>query len=368
MKQSNTIGDHDMGYMAYALRLADTVKGTTFPNPAVGAVIVRGTNIVGTGATSVCGGPHAETNALKEAGHKAADATMYVTLEPCNHCGRTPPCTDAIIAAGIKTVYVAVRDPNPLVSGRGIRRLRAAGITVHCGLLREEAALMNEEFFWFVTHKKPWITLKLALTLDGRIADESGTSQWITSPASRTIVHDLRRRYAAIAVGRTTLEKDDPHLTVRHVTGNNPVRIIFSSNARVPGASYFVTSASTVKSIIVVRSLRRQQKLVSKNGPAVWYTGSNTYKGCLHAFMDMAYEEGLTSILIEGGQKLASSFLEQGLVNRLYLFYGNAIVGNGIDGLLFSEGLPLGKALSLSSQNVTTVGNDILVTGIPQWK
>lgn len=354
-------------YMELALKLAESVKGTTVPNPAVGAVILRGDDIVGTGATSEYGGPHAEVHALKQAGDKALGATLYVTLEPCNHFGQTPPCTEAIIAAGIKTVYVAAGDPNPLVSGRGIRRLRKAGIEVHCGLLRDQSALLNEDFFWFVTHKKPWITLKLALTLDGRIADSTGTSQWITSPDSRTIVHDLRRRHAAIAVGRGTLEKDNPHLTVRHVTGKNPVRILFSSNPRPSGASYFVSSASEIKSIVVVRSSKSRQKLVCSNGPDVWYTGSRSYEGCLHAFMDMAYEEGLTSILVEGGQKLASAFLEYKLVNRLYLFYGNVLLGNGIDGVSFSSGLPLKHAITLDKQIVSPIGSDILVTGIPKW-
>jgi diaminohydroxyphosphoribosylaminopyrimidine deaminase/5-amino-6-(5-phosphoribosylamino)uracil reductase len=205
----------DTNFMSEAIALAWSVKGKTFPNPAVGAIVVHRSGIVGTGTTQPWGGAHAERVALNQAGPLARGATLYVTLEPCCHQGRTPPCIDAVIEAGIGRVVVGVGDPNPLVNGKGIARLRTAGIAVDAFLLREEAEAVNEDFFWAITRRRSWITLKLALTLDGRIADSQGFSKWITDSPARAFAHELRRRHAAIAVGRTTLERDDPRLTVR---------------------------------------------------------------------------------------------------------------------------------------------------------
>ena len=191
--------ESDRTFMARAIEIAWNAKGKTFPNPAVGAVVVSENTTVGMSATQPCGGPHAERVALARAGGRARGATLYVTLEPCCHQGKTPPCTDAVIAAGIRRVVAAVVDPNPLVNKKGLARLRSAGIQVATGLLREEAALVNEDFFWAITKHQAWITLKLACTLDGRIADEQGESKWITGTQARRFAHELRRRHAAIA-------------------------------------------------------------------------------------------------------------------------------------------------------------------------
>ena len=360
--------EKDKFFMSIALSLAEKAKGTTFPNPAVGAVIVKDGAIVGKGATGSGGVPHAEKTAIARAGRRAFNATMYVTLEPCDHFGKSPPCTGAIIAAGIKTVIVSISDPNPLVNGRGIRALKKNGVRVSCGLMRENASVLNEDFFWAITRKTPWITLKLALTLDGRIADARGNSRWITTLSSRSFVHGLRRRHAAIAVGGATLKKDDPKLTVRHVNGPDPVRIVFSSNPRLPAASYFVRNAHRARSIVVVAAGADQLKKKCANGLETWYTGSREAEKSLLSFLRMAYAEGITSIFVEGGQKLATTFLENRLVNRLYLFYGNEILGAGREAFSFNKGLSLENAIVLKQLKKKVFGPDFMVTGIPEWK
>jgi diaminohydroxyphosphoribosylaminopyrimidine deaminase / 5-amino-6-(5-phosphoribosylamino)uracil reductase len=355
-------------FMAEALKLAWQVKGTTFPNPAVGAIVVAGQEIIGRGATSPCGGPHAEKIALAQAGARANHAALYTTLEPCCHFGRTPPCTDAIIASGIKSVYISTIDPNPLVLGRGLRQLKKNGIAVYSGLLSEEANSINEDFFWSITRKLPWITLKLAMTLDGRIADEAGHSQWITSAESRTLVHELRRRHAGIIVGAATLRKDDPKLTVRFGKRANPARIVFSSSPRLPATSYFIKNTHKTRSIVVIADGKAGSKKKNSNGLEIWYLGGKTEGKNLESFLQTAYSEGLTSLLVEGGSTIASLFMKHRRVNRVYFFYGNKLVGNGLDGFSFSKGLPLSQAIELQDRTVQLFGDDVLISGIPVWK
>ena len=356
----------DHRHMKHALDLAGAVKGCTHPNPAVGAVVVKNGRVAGKGATAPWGGPHAEKTALAAAGVRARNAVLYVTLEPCCHYGRTAPCTDAVIAAGCKRVIVAVRDPNPLVAGKGIARLRRHGIEVSTGLLRNEAASLNEDFFWAVTRQRAFITLKMALTLDGRIADTRGASKWITSPALRSVVHHLRARHAAIAVGKETLLADNPKLTVRTEHGKNPVRIIFSSGTGIPHDSYFYRHAGDCRSIVVIRKKCRRHVTVSRpGGIEYWYTGSDDPVLSMHAFTAMAFENHLTSILVEGGQRIASVLLEAGLVNRLYLFYGNRLFGDGRNGFLFHRGLPVEQAIALKERQSYIVGNEFYLTGRP---
>lgn len=358
----------DIRYMQRALDLADRAKGHTFPNPAVGAVIVRDGTVVGEGMTDRCGGPHAERRALKRAGRRARGATMYVSLEPCCHYGRTPPCTDAIIAAGIKRVLAAAKDPSPPMSGKGLRALRRAGIDTGCGLLRTRAEQLNEDFFWWARHAKPWVSLKLAMTLDGRIADSRGASKWITGTQSRAFVHDLRRRHGAVVVGRGTLVADNPSLTVRHVRGVSPVRVAFVRSGRVPASSAFARTASEVRSIVVCGGNGPPRKYVRRSGVEVWNTGCTDTGTMARAFLRMAAEEEeMRSVLLEGGQRLASAFLGEGLVNRVYLFYGNKLLGDGLDGLRLSPGMPLDRCVSLSNTQVERFGADVMVTGLVRW-
>jgi diaminohydroxyphosphoribosylaminopyrimidine deaminase / 5-amino-6-(5-phosphoribosylamino)uracil reductase len=357
--------DRDLHFMSLAMQMAKEVKGTTFPNPAVGAVIVKNGTIVGKGATSFCGGPHAEKNALDAAKGKARGATLYVTLEPCCHFGKTSPCTRAIINAGIRRVHVSIKDPNPLVRGKGIRSLRNRGIEVITGCMEDEAERINEDFFFWITKHRPWVSVKLAMTLDGRIADATGVSKWVTSLEARTYGHYLRARHAAIGIGRATLEKDDPKLTVRHGKGPNPVRFVFSSKASVPSGSYFVAIAKKLsRSVLVVAGgvSCSREKLAS--GVEVWRTGTTDKRESLHSFLQMAGSEGLSSVLIEGGSSLASSFIENRLANRLYLFYGNKILGGGLPALAFSRSLALDKCIKLDQMETIRLGRDMMVTGL----
>lgn len=350
--------------MQRALALAQKAKGSTFPNPAVGAVIVSADgNVVGEGATDVCGGPHAEKRALKKAGAAARGATMYVTLEPCAHTGRTPPCTDEIIKAGISKVVTSARDPNPQVSGKGLRQLRASGIDIQIGLLAKEAELVNEDFFWAVTNKRPWVALKLAMTLDGRIADSQEGSKWITSPDARRETQEIRRQHGAVVVGKNTLVSDDPKLTARCTKTYYPARIVFSSAADVPEDSYFWTHAGEARSIIVAAAPKSKETSPANGTVEYWYTGKSDYAQSINTFLDMAFAEGINSILVEGGQRLASAFLEGGFVNKLYLFYGNKIFGAGKDGLAFSKGLTVDNCISMNNITHQQFGDSFLIKG-----
>jgi diaminohydroxyphosphoribosylaminopyrimidine deaminase/5-amino-6-(5-phosphoribosylamino)uracil reductase len=306
---------------------------------------------------------------LTDAGGRARGATLYVTLEPCCHFGRTAPCTDAIIRAGVARVVGSVEDANPLVKGKGFRLLRQSGIDVHTGVLCREATRLNEDFFFWITHGRPWVSVKLGMTLDGRIADFAGDSQWITSVDSRRYAHELRRTHAAVGVGRATLERDNPRLTVRHGKAGNPARFVFSTKASVPSGSYFVTNAGkTSRSILVVHDGKPCSKGALPSGLEIWRTGTRDANEGLLAFLRMACEDEITSILIEGGGKLASSFVENRLANRLYLLYGNKILGGGTAGLTFTRPLYLAKSVSLDNMETTQFGRNIMVTGVPVWR
>lgn len=359
----NRISDRE--FMSQALDLAWSVKGKTFPNPAVGAVVVAKGLVVGRGATRHAGGDHAEKVAIKKAGMRGRGATLYVTLEPCCHFGRTPPCTDAIIKAGIKRVVVATGDPNPLVAGKGIAQLKAAGIVVDRGVLGDRAKIITEEFAWAITRRRAWITLKLALTLDGCIADAKGDSRWITGEQARLFAHEVRRCHAAVAVGANTLAADNPRLTVRHKKGFAPARILFSSRGKIPEDSYFVKHAKEARSIVVVNGRGEGIERDDTTGIEYWYTGKGAPAAGLKVFTRMAFENDLTSVLVEGGGKLASAFLEHGLVNRVYVLYGNKLFGKGLAGFRFSRGLPVNRCIRLKDFSAFPLGDTIGVTGKP---
>jgi diaminohydroxyphosphoribosylaminopyrimidine deaminase/5-amino-6-(5-phosphoribosylamino)uracil reductase len=358
------ITGEDRRYMRLALELAARVKGATFPNPAVGAMVVRGGKVVGTGATAPWGGPHAERTALDEAGPRARGADLYVTLEPCCHHGRTPPCTDAIIQAGIARVFSACRDPNPLVSGRGEAVLRAAGIQVVNGPCGDEAARLNEDFMFSATCGSPWISVKLAMTIDGRIADAAGESRWITSKRSRAYVQELRRRHAAVAVGRGTLVADDPRLTVRGSRGSGPARIVFSSSGQLSPDLRFCRDCGRTRSIVVVSGGAASGRERRPDGLELWHTGSRRRPESFRSFLRMAHEEQLSSILVEGGSRLASFLLEQGLVNRAYFFWAPRIIGRGLEAVRFGRGLSLGEAIRLRDVQTMTFDDDVMMTGL----
>jgi diaminohydroxyphosphoribosylaminopyrimidine deaminase/5-amino-6-(5-phosphoribosylamino)uracil reductase len=249
------------------------------------------------------------------------------------------------------------------VNGKGIKALRRHGIGVQSGLLKKESQRLNEDFLWSIVSKQPWITLKLAMTLDGKIADFSGHSKWITNMESRTFVHELRRKHAAIAVGANTLYQDNPHLTVRHVPGVSPVRFVFSSNPYSFRSTHFVNGSKKIRSIIVTSGGKSGEKKINPEGPEIWYTGKARNPSNLALFCDMAYKDGLTSILVEGGAGLASSFIEAGMVNRLYLFYGNKILGSGLSGIAFRKKNALNSAVILENPEMLDFKQTFALTG-----
>ncbi|MBD3393510.1 MAG: bifunctional diaminohydroxyphosphoribosylaminopyrimidine deaminase/5-amino-6-(5-phosphoribosylamino)uracil reductase RibD [Chitinivibrionales bacterium] len=355
--------EFDALHMDRALALARRAKGRTRPNPAVGAVITRGNAVVGQGSTQRCGGPHAEVMALRQAGRKAQGATMYVTLEPCCHHGRTPPCTDRIVSSGIRRVVVAISDPNPLVAGKGVRQLRKAGIDVARGLRGVEARAINEDYFWAITERRPWVCVKLAVTLDGRIADHTGKSKWITNAAARSFVQHLRGTHAAVAVGAATLRADNPRLTVRCAGTLSPARVVFARSPRAGRRSRFRRTAGTYRSILVCPGARAGMKSVCADGVEVWRTGRAARPENLRVFEQMAFDEGMTSILVEGGRELASSFLEAGMVNRLYLFYGNRLLGGGLEAIRFHTALPLARGQVVTDMRLFEFDGSFAVTG-----
>jgi len=351
-------------FMKIALDCARNVKGKTAPNPAVGAIIVKDGKFVGRGATSAVGKNHAEINAIIDAGDLCKGADLFVTLEPCSHFGRTPPCVDAIIKAGLKRVFISCLDPNPLVSGQGIEKLRAAGIEVGTGILEKEAIRLNEDFFWYIQHKKPFVAAKLALTLDNKIADFQGNSKWITNEKSLNYTHFLRSIYSSIGVGKNTLLADNPQLTARRIeNAKNPVRIVFSSDENIGRNSYFRQNSKNRRSIIILNNKEKYKK-IADDGVEIWATGETDYKESFLSFLEISGNEGIDSILLEGGSKLIATALETQSINRLFLFYAPKIFGSGTDGLMLNNPLSIESSIKLKDIETQNFDGDILISGL----
>ena len=353
--------------MDRCLKLARKGVGMVSPNPMVGCVIVRNGTVEGEGFHRKFGGPHAEIYALKRAGKKNKGATLYVSLEPCNHFGKTPPCTDAIIQAGISRVVIATKDPNPLVSGKGIRRLRTAGIQVKVGVLQTQAELLNEKFFKFMKTNLPFVSIKLAQTLDGRIADMTGRSKWITSQRARREVHRLRSEYDAVLVGAKTVLHDNPELTVRLVKGRNPVRVVVDGRLSLPvsQALFRTTAAPTwlLTSVQAVQAnIRKVQKLVQQGVRVL--PVSSTYRLDAESLLRLLAAEGVSSVLIEGGADTVDRFIEQNLADKLYLFIAPKILRGGLDGFCSITPQLLTQSIKLTMTNVSLLGEDVLMEAV----
>lgn len=354
--------------MRRALILARKGVGKTAPNPAVGCVIVRDGRIVGEGWHRKAGTPHAEIVALRQAQERARGAQLYVTLEPCAHYGKTPPCADALVEAGIASLFVGMVDPNPLVAGRGLDRLRGAGIAVTTGLLEQECRALNEPFIKQVTTGLPLVTLKSALTLDGKTATATGDSRWITSLASRKLVHRLRAQADAVMVGSGTVLADDPQLTVRLIKGRSPLRIVVDGSLQIPLHGALMDEAAAVPLLIATAS-NDQEKIAAlgERGAEILRCPADNGRVDLSALMRILGGRGIQSILLEGGERLSGEMLRQGLIDRFLFFIAPKIVGGEGKGVFAGVGAMLmNQARPLVIRKMARVGEDILVEACPE--
>lgn len=357
----------DIKFMRRALELAQMAEGDTSPNPMVGAVIVDGDgNIAGEGYHHKAGQPHAEINALAAAGDKAKGATVYVTLEPCSHYGRTGPCCEALIKTGVKRVVSAVTDPNPLVAGRGLNRLREAGIEVTEHVCEDEAKKLNEKFFFWITHKRPFVSLKYAMTLDGRLAAAGGDSKWITGTEARTYAHYLRKTHDAVLVGKNTVLQDDCELTTRMVEGKNPVRIVLDSNAAILlNAKILNGEAKTIIAVSEAVPQDKIDKLQKFTNVEVLKLPQRNGHLDLQALLEKLAAMEITSVLVEGGSEVHGAFIDAGLAERVYAFIAPKIIGgkNAIGPVGGIGSSDMGKALKLHGVEYKQLGTDFLITG-----
>ena len=354
----------DEHYMKIALKLAQKGRGYVSPNPLVGAVIVKEYKVIGRGYHQRCGENHAEINALKNASEDVAGSTLYVTLEPCCHEGKTPPCIDSIIKHKIARVVIGTIDSNPLVSCQGINHLQSCGIEVKTGVLERECRELNEVFFHFMERKLPFVTMKYAQTLDGRIATATGQSKWISSAASLKFTHKLRASHDAILVGVGTVIKDNPELNVRLVRGRNPLRIIVDSALKIPAKSKVMQNLSQNKTILATikkASDPQFQKLTNLGAEIITVAADKQGNVDLNKLLKILAKRNISSVLIEGGAKIITSILINNLANRFVTVIAPKIIGKGIEavGDLKIHNLDLAKKLSI--RKITKSGDDIII-------
>jgi diaminohydroxyphosphoribosylaminopyrimidine deaminase/5-amino-6-(5-phosphoribosylamino)uracil reductase len=356
----------DEKFMKRALDLAIKAMGRTSPNPVVGCVIVKNEQIVGEGYHKKAGTPHAEVHALAAAGEQARDATAYVTLEPCSHFGRTPPCAEALIHAGIKRAVVAMKDPNPLVSGRGIARLREVGIQVDVGLMVHEASRINEVFIKVITTGLPFVVYKTAMTLDGKIATETGDSRWVSTESSRQYVHQLRNRYDVILTGSETVIHDDPALTCRLPNGHDPVRLIIDGRLRIAENAQVLTSSTHSPCVIATTQAASPKKIERLNniaGVEVWQYDTLQHVPLEKLLCDLVRRDW-TSVLLEGGGGLAGALIEEQCVDKLEFFIAPKLVGgNGPSPLSGLHIQHMADALELHDLHIDMNSGDLHLTG-----
>lgn len=361
--------DMDLKYMKRALELAKKGEGYTSPNPLVGAVIVKDGKIIGEGYHEKYGSYHAEVNAFLNAKEDVKGATMYVTLEPCSHYGKTPPCANKIVEKGIKKVVIAHKDPNDKVAGRGINILKENGIEVVTGVLEEESRKLNEIFLKYITTKLPFSILKTAMTLDGKIASRTGDSKWITNEESRNYVHKLRQKLSAIMVGIGTIIADDPYLTTRleGVPSRDPIRIVVDTKARIPLEANVLNLNSNARTIVAVTELAPAEKLqkIKDKGGEVIITPLKNNKVDLNYLMKALGEKGIDSILIEGGSELNFSAIEAGIVDKVNAFIAHKIIGGNMAKTpIGGQGIELMKnALILNNIDIQRFGDDLMIEG-----
>ncbi|PGM55472.1 bifunctional diaminohydroxyphosphoribosylaminopyrimidine deaminase/5-amino-6-(5-phosphoribosylamino)uracil reductase RibD [Bacillus sp. AFS053548] len=356
-------------YMNLAIQNAMATKGQTDPNPLVGSVIVNDSRIVGIGAHLKAGEPHAEINALRMAGDKAEGGTIYVTLEPCSHHGRTGPCAEAIVRAGLKKVVVATLDPNPLVAGRGVKILQDAGIEVIIGVCEEQSIKMNEVFNKYIVKNIPFVVMKSASTLDGKIATHSSDSKWITSAEARNDVHQLRNEIGAILVGVNTVLKDNPELTTRIPNGRNPVRVILDSTLKIPLESKVVTDQQAETWIFTSQKHSEQKRSELESLGVKVFVTSDLNRVDLNEMLKILGEHSISSLLVEGGGEVNASFMNQNLVDKVIVYLAPKLIG-GKNAPTFLEGTGLdkmGQAIELEEIELTKIGPDYKFIGYPKY-
>lgn len=354
----------EAAFMEQALALALKGRGRVSPNPMVGCVLVKGGRLVGRGFHGRFGGPHAEVEALRAAGRRARGATAYVTLEPCRHFGKTPPCTQALVRAGVRKVVAAMTDPDPKVAGKGIAELRRAGIRVEVGLLREKARELNRAYVTHRTLGRPYVILKAACSLDGKIGTSSGESKWITSPASRRQAHVLRSQSDGILVGVNTILRDDPELT-SHGAGRDPVRIVLDTELRVPPKAKVLRPGGPMTILATAR--RSGPKLRRIKGDHVSLVQARQKDGRvdLKDLLGRLHKLGISTLLVEGGSAVHTSFLADRLVDEVRVFVAPKLIGGEKAPTLFEgDGTgPLRRALRLKDCSVRRIGADFLFEG-----
>lgn len=356
--------------MRRAIALAEKGRGFTSPNPVVGAVIVKNGAIIGKGYHRKFGQAHAEVNALDQAGVAARGATLYVTLEPCSFYGKTPPCVDRILASGVQRVVVGMVDPNPLVNGKGIAMLRAQGVEVTGNVLEAEAWELNPGYIKHITSGVPFITVKIAQTLDGQIATCSGHSRWITTEAARIEAHRIRAANDAILIGVGTVLTDDPQLTVRHVKGRTPRRLVLDSELKIPLDSKLLSDELTEQTIIVTTAASSTDKVkrVQDKGAEVLITEADRNGQVdIHKLMPKLGAKGITSVLVEGGNRVFTSIFKSRIVDRLICFIAPKITGLGIAAVGDLGIRNINAAIGIKNIRIKRFEDDVMITGSPVW-
>ncbi len=348
-------------YMDLTIKLAEKGRGLTSPNPMVGCIIVKRGRIVGKGCHKKAGTEHAEILAIRDAGKKTVNSTMYVNLEPCSHWGRTPPCTESIVEASVREVIIGMKDPNPLVDG--FKELKFRGLKTKIGILEKEAKKLNEAYIKYVKSKRPFVIMKVAMSLDGRIATATGDSKYITSKEARTYVHELRREVDAVMVGLNTVIRDNPRLTTRLVNGKNPLKIVVDSQLKIPKNSNLMKDPSALIIATTNNVPKSKIKKLEESGVKVIVTKPKNGMVDLKELMKQLGNHEITSVMIEGGSQLNSSAIKAGIVDKILIFAAPKLIGNGIAAVGSLGVKKIDKAINLKSTVTRKIGNDTLIEG-----